>query len=57
MNNKDEIQRLETYINKLKDSLSSAVPSKHKNRVEQYKQYLTNEIEMHKAKIERMKLV
>ena len=53
---KDEIIRLTTYANKMKEALDSSTPEKHKNREEDYRAWLKKEFDYVKGKLESLKL-
>lgn len=54
--NKDKIVSLSKYLEDIKSKLASEVPSKHKNRVSQYKAFLTKEVDLTTKKIDNLKL-
>lgn len=55
--NKDNMIRLQTYANSLKDKLSArTLPPKQVNRPEAYKAFLTHELNIVNGKLEAMRL-
>lgn len=52
----DKIKKLTVYLNSLQSKLSDAIPSKHSHRPETYRQFLRNEIQTTKAKLDTLKL-
>ena len=53
---KEKLISLNKYAQELKNKLTSAVPAKHKNRPQSYKNFLTHELKMVNSKIEEAKL-
>lgn len=54
---KEKLQKLNKYAEGLKSKLSDrTLPEKHKNRPEQYKQFLERELSTVNSKIEAMKI-
>lgn len=50
----DKVLKTKAYINQLKERLLAAVPEKHLNRPEQYKQFLRNEIKTAESILEKI---
>lgn len=53
--NKDKLLKYETYKNLILEKLAASLPEKHKNRSNEYKAFLTKELNDVKTKIERFK--
>lgn len=53
---KEKLASLNKYAQELKNKLTSPVPSKHKNREQSYKNFLTHELAMVNSKLEAAKL-
>lgn len=53
---KEKVKSLKTYLSKLEDRLTSAIPSKHLNRPLSYKRYLENEKRLVSNKIQDLLL-
>lgn len=52
---KEKLQSLQKYSDDIRAKLKSAVPSKHVNRQEEYKAFLTRELRLVEAKIHEEK--
>lgn len=53
---KEKLVTLNKYADQLKSRLSDSVPVKHSNRIEQYRQFLKNELEGVTKKLNDAKL-
>jgi hypothetical protein len=52
----DKIKKLNTYLSSLQAKLSDPTPLKHLGRPIQYRQFLQNEIQSTKSKLDSLKL-
>lgn len=50
----DKIKKLNIYVSRLKDKLTSPIPEKHRNHPIDYINFLNKEIETHTAKIKSL---
>ena len=55
-NTSEKLKALEKYLTEVKTKLSSVVPEKHKDRVTEYKSYLTSEVKRTERTINQLKV-
>ena len=53
---KEKLFSLIRYANDLKNKLTDAIPEKHKNRPQQYKQFLEKELKATNVQVEALRL-
>lgn len=51
-----EIERLSVYAVSLREKLSASTPNKHLKRVESYRRFITNELDVVVKQIQEIKL-